>query len=100
MEEAQVASLADAARVQFSVGVLTVGGQLEPPLRMVAISAEALGVVGGICVLALRHFALGFLCGPWLLGRSGIDSFCLLRTAVSKVLLYFFDSCLFLCVFL
>ena len=61
LEEAQVASLTDSTCVQFSVTMLTVSGQLEPSLRVVAVPTETLGVVIGICVLALCHFALCFL---------------------------------------
>ena len=53
---AQIARLADTMRVEFAIGMLTLGGQFVAPFRMVTVLAHATGVVNCVNVGTLRDF--------------------------------------------
>jgi len=61
LEHAQVAGLADAARVEFAVFMFAVGRQLQPALTVIAIATKSLSVVLGVGVLAIRDLTFHFL---------------------------------------
>ena len=50
----KITRLTDASRVEFAVGVLTLGRHLVSPFAVVAVLAHARGVVDPVDVWALR----------------------------------------------
>ena len=71
VEHAQVASLADLACVELAVGVFAVCRELEAPLAVVAVAAEAVGIEVLVGVLTgsddtARPLLDGLGLGRWL----------------------------------
>jgi len=56
----QIASFANAARIQLPVSMLTITGLLLPTLAMVTVPTKSLRIVGCVCVFALRNYTLWF----------------------------------------